>query len=62
LSRASWLVDRTSGSRESRLVRVRGIAAADEHAPLGIDPALDVVVYVLAAHDSHHGVLFLDEF
>jgi hypothetical protein len=60
LSRASWLVDR--GSRESRLVRVRGVAAADEHAPRGIDPALDVVVYVLPAHDSHHGVLFLDEF
>ena len=38
--------------RESRLVGVRRVATDDEHAPRGIEPALGVVVYVLAAHDS----------
>jgi hypothetical protein len=33
------------------LVGVRRVTAADEHAPRGIEPALDVVVHVLAAHD-----------
>ena len=32
--------------------RVRWIAAADGHAPHGVHPALDVVIYVLASHDS----------
>jgi hypothetical protein len=40
------------GPSESRLVRVRRVTTADEHAPRGIEPALDVVVHVLAAHDS----------
>ena len=43
-------LDQVDRSRESRLVRVRWIATADEHAPRGIEPALDLVVHMLAAH------------
>ena len=45
-------LDHVDGPQESRLVGVRWIAADDEHAPRGIHPALNVVVHVLAAHDS----------
>jgi hypothetical protein len=45
-------LDQVDGPRESRLVGVRRVATADEHAPRGIEPALVVVVHVLAAHDS----------
>jgi hypothetical protein len=45
-------LDHVDGPRESRLVGVRWVATADEHAARGIEPALDVVVHVLAAHDS----------
>ena len=44
-------LDYVDGPRESRLVRVRWVTTADEHAPRGIEPASDVVVHVLAAHD-----------
>ena len=37
---------------ESRLVGVRWVATPDGHAPRGIEPALDVLVDVLEAHDS----------
>jgi hypothetical protein len=43
-------LDHVDGPRESRLVRVRRVATADEHAPRGIEPALDVVVHVMASH------------
>ena len=43
-------LDHVDGPRESRLVGVRRVAAADGHAPFGIEPALDVVVHVLASH------------
>ena len=43
-------LDQVDGPREPRLVRVRRVAPDDEHAPRGIEPALDVVVDVLAAH------------
>jgi hypothetical protein len=39
-------------SRESRLFGIRRIAAGDEDAPRGIEPALGVIVHVLAADDS----------
>ena len=42
-------LDDVDGPRESRLVGVRRVATADDHAPRGIDPALDVVVHVLAS-------------
>jgi len=45
-------LDQVDGPRESGLVRVRRVAADDEHTPRGIEPALDVVVHVLAADDS----------
>jgi hypothetical protein len=45
-------LDHVDGPRKSRLVGVRWVAAADGHAPRGIEPALGVVVHVLAAHDS----------
>jgi hypothetical protein len=35
---------------ESRLIGVRWVAAADQHAAFGIEPALEVVVHVLASH------------
>jgi hypothetical protein len=44
-------LDQVDGPRKSRLVGVGRIATGDEHAPSGIEPALDVVVHVLAAHD-----------
>ena len=44
-------LDHVDGPRESRLVRVRRVTADDGHAPRGIEPALGVVVHVLAAHD-----------
>ena len=44
-------LDQVDGPRESSLVRVRRVAADDEHTPRGIEPALDLVVHVLAAHD-----------
>jgi len=44
--------DHIDRPRESRLVGVRWVAAADKHPPRGIGPALKVVVHVLAAHDS----------
>jgi hypothetical protein len=43
-------LDHVDGPRKSRLVGVRWVATGDEHAPRGIEPALDVVVYVLASH------------
>jgi hypothetical protein len=43
-------LDHVDGPRESRLVRVRRVATADEHTPRGIEPALDVVVHVMASH------------
>ena len=42
-------LDHVDGPRESRLVGVRWVATDDEHAPRGIEPALDVVVHVLAS-------------
>jgi hypothetical protein len=45
-------LDQVDGPRESRLVGVRWVATDDEHAPRGIEPALGVVVHMLAAHDS----------
>jgi hypothetical protein len=45
-------LDHVDGPRESRLVRVRRVATPDKHAPRGIEPALDVVVHVLASNDS----------
>jgi len=45
-------LDYVDGPRESRLVRVRWVAAGDEYTPRGIEPALDVVIDVLASHDS----------
>jgi hypothetical protein len=41
-------LDQANRPRESRLVGVRRVAAADENTPLGVEPALGVVVYVLA--------------
>jgi hypothetical protein len=41
-------LDHVDGPRESRLIRVRRVATPDEHTPRGIEPALDVVVHVLA--------------
>jgi hypothetical protein len=43
-------LDQVDGPGEPRLIGVRRVAAGDEHAPLGIKPALDVVVHVLASH------------
>jgi hypothetical protein len=43
-------LDHVDGPREARLVGVRWVATADEHAARGIHPALDVVVHVLASH------------
>jgi hypothetical protein len=43
-------LDQVDRPREARLVGVRRVAADDEHAPHGIESALDVVVHVLAAH------------
>ena len=43
-------LDQVDGPREPRLVGVRGVATADEHAPRCIEPALGVVVHVLASH------------
>lgn len=43
-------LDEVDGPRESRLVGVRWVATGYDHAPGGIEPALDVVVYVLASH------------
>jgi hypothetical protein len=37
-------LDHVDGPRESRLVGVRWVARGDEHAPRGIEPALDLVV------------------
>ena len=48
-------LDHVDGPREARLVGVRRIATADEHAPRGIESALGVVVHVLAAHVYPHG-------
>jgi hypothetical protein len=42
-------LDAVDGPGESRLIGVRRIATVDEHAPRGIEPALDVVVHVLAS-------------
>jgi hypothetical protein len=39
-------LDQVDGPRESRLVGVRRVTATDEHAPFGIEPALEVVVHV----------------
>ena len=44
-------LDQVDRPRESRLVEVRRVAGGDGHAPHGIEPALDFVVHVLAAHD-----------
>jgi hypothetical protein len=44
-------LDQVDGPGESRLVGIRRVARADKHAPRGIEPALDVVVHVLAADD-----------
>jgi len=44
--------DHIDRPRESRLVGVRWVAAADKHPPRGIGPALKVVVHVLAARHS----------
>jgi hypothetical protein len=43
-------LNQVDGPRESRLVGVRWVAKCDEHAPFGIEPALNVVVHVLASH------------
>ena len=43
-------LDHVEGPRESRLVGIRWVAAGDDHAARGIEPALGVVVHVLAAH------------
>ena len=43
-------LDHVACPRESSLVGVRWVATADGHAPRGIEPALDVVVDVLASH------------
>jgi hypothetical protein len=43
-------LDRVDGPRESRLVGVRRVTTANDHTPRGIEPALDVVVHVLASH------------
>jgi hypothetical protein len=45
-------LDRVDRPRESRLVRVRRVTTADEHAARGIHPALDVVVHALAPDDQ----------
>jgi hypothetical protein len=45
-------LDDVDGPCEPRLVRVRRITAADAHASLGVEPALDFVLYVLASHLS----------
>lgn len=46
-------LDHVDGPIESRLVGVSWVAAADEHAPRRVHPALEVVVHVLAsAHFS----------
>jgi hypothetical protein len=45
-------LDHVDRPRESGLIGVRWVTTADEHAPRCIEPALDVVVHVLAAHDS----------
>lgn len=42
----------TGSPRESRLVGVRWVATSHHYAPHRIEPALNVVVHVLAAHDS----------
>ena len=54
-------LNQVDGPCESRLVGIRWIAAGDEYAPDGIHPALDVVVHVLAAHDSPPGEIGIDE-
>jgi hypothetical protein len=43
-------LDQVDGPRESRLVRVRRVATAVEHAAGRVEPALGVVVHVLASH------------
>ena len=45
-------LDQIDHPRESRLVGVRRVATGDEHVPAGIEPALNVVVHVLASHDQ----------
>ena len=45
-------LDDIDGPLESSLIVVRRVTARDEHAPRGIEPALDVVDHVLAARDS----------
>jgi hypothetical protein len=54
-------LDHVDGPRESRLIRVWRVATADEHAPRGIEPALDVVVHVLASHDSSPAEMGIEE-
>ena len=44
-------LDRVNRPSESRLIGVRWVTTDDEHAPHGIEPALDVVVHALASHD-----------
>ena len=43
-------LDQVDGPGESRLIWVRGVASRDDHSPGGIEPALELVVDVLAAH------------
>jgi hypothetical protein len=45
-------LDHVDGPREARLVRVRRVTTGDHHSPRGIEPALDVIVHVLASNDS----------
>jgi hypothetical protein len=50
--RAPADLDRVDGPSESGLVGVWWVATDDEHAPRGIEPALEVVVHALAANES----------
>ena len=54
-------LDQVDGPRESGLVRVRRVATGDEHAPRGIEPALDVGVHMLAADDSSPLLRLMEE-